>query len=105
MPIAGPTTDHNEIRSWAEKNQSVPTEILPQIVDGEPVTLRIMRPDLAGNRRDVRVIPWEDFFAKFDLLGLTFVYDNDATGYNELLQIESRNPYRSSRELRMDLRN
>ena len=34
--------------------------------------------------------------SKFDALGLTFVYDNGATGYNEILQVEEKSPYRHS---------
>ncbi len=32
------------------------------------------------------MISWEEFFARFDLLGLTVVYDDSMDGYNELLQ-------------------
>ncbi len=96
MPIAGPTTDHAEIRHWAESKDAVPTEILPEHLNHEPTQLRILMPQLAAERKDVRVLTWEEFFTKFDLLGLTFVYDNDSSGYNELLQIDAKNPYRSS---------
>ncbi len=44
---------------------------------------------------DIRVLPWEEFFAKFDELGLTFVYEGDSSGWNELLQREEASPYRN----------
>ncbi len=78
MPISGPTTDHDEIRHWAEKHHAVPTEILPQHLNREPFVLRMMLPQMAGDRKDVRVLTWDEFLAKFALLGLTFVYDNNS---------------------------
>ncbi len=93
MPINGPTTDHLEIRHWAQTHNVVPVEVMPDHVDSEPATLRLM---LSGQIRHPEMIriSWDDFFVKFDELGLTFVYDSDSTGYNEILQIESRSPYR-----------
>ena len=99
MKLAGPTTDHAEIRQWAETHKAVPTEILPEHLDSEPTTLRIMLSQMAASRQNIRVMTWEEFFQKFDLLGLTFVYDNEATGYNELLQIDEKSPYRSISQL------
>jgi hypothetical protein len=105
MPIAGPTTDHEEIRHWAEKHKAVPTEILPQHLNHEPLVLRMMLPQMAADYQNIRVLTWEEFFAKFDLLGLSFVYDRNSSGYNELLQIDSRNPYRSNRDQPIDPHN
>jgi hypothetical protein len=97
MKLDGPTTDHAEIQFWAETHQAIPTEILPAFVDHVPTVLQIMLPQMAQERPDVRVMTWEEFFTKFDLLGLSFVYDS--TGYNELLQIDDKSPYRSPGEL------
>ena len=97
MPTLGPTTDHHEIRHWAEANGAVPTEILPQIVDSVPTQIRLVLKGSAGQDATRRTITWEEFFAKFDQLGLALVYDGDSTGYNELLQIEARSPYRNPR--------
>jgi hypothetical protein len=105
MPIAGPTTNHEEIRVWAQKHHAVPTEILPAHLNHEPLVLRMMFPQMAADRSDIRVLTWDEFFAKFDLLGLTFVYDSDRAGYNELLQIDGKNPYRSSRDQPIDPHN
>ncbi len=94
MPISEPTTNHSEIRHWAQKNNAIPAEILPHRVDSEPATLRFLLPGEIVTPTGITELSWEDFFAKFDELGLTFVYDNDSTGYNEILQMESRSPYR-----------
>jgi hypothetical protein len=96
MPIVGPTTDHTAIRRWADSNHAVPIEVLPHEVDSEPALLRFMIAEQAKDHSDVRLIAWEDFFVKFDCLGLSFVYDDDSTGYNELLQVEERSPYNQS---------
>lgn len=93
MAMLGPTTYHKEIRFWAEARSAVPVEVLPQVVDSVPTVLRLMVKAQIADHPDVRPLSWEEFFAKFDALGLTFVYDDGATGYNEILQIEERSPY------------
>jgi hypothetical protein len=105
MPIVGPTTDHDEIKHWAEKHRAVPAEILPPHLNHEPAVLRMMLPQIAADHKDIRVLAWDEFFAKFDLLGLSFVYANDHSGYNEILQIDGRNPYRNSRNQPIDPHN
>ena len=95
MPILGPTTDHREIRHWADANGAVPTEILPQIVNSEPVQIRLTTKGSSVTHAERRTITWVEFFARFDELGLAFVYDDDSTGYNELLQIEAKSPYKN----------
>ena len=50
------------------------------MVDGEPALLRLMLKKQAGDRSNVLVIGWEEFFSKFDNLGLAFVYDNGSPG-------------------------
>jgi hypothetical protein len=95
MPIAGPTTNHDEIRTWAERQRIVPVEVMPHIVDHEPAGLELLFSKSVGTRPEVRVISWDDFFARFDLLGLAFVYDDESTGYNELLQRDEHSPQAS----------
>lgn len=95
MAASQPTTDHQEIRDWAALNNAVPTEKLPQFVDGEPEVLRFMVREQAEDYKYVRLISWEEFFLKFDELGLSFVYDEGNSGANEILQIEEKSPYRS----------
>jgi len=50
-------------------------------------------PEQAADLANVHLISWEEFFVKFDGLGLSFVYDDEPTGYNEILQIEENSPY------------
>ena len=95
MPISKPTTDHDEIRHWATGHRLVPTEELPALVDHEPPQLRLITAEAAAKNEKMRALSWEEFFARFDLLGLALVYDEDSTGFNELLQNEDCSPYRS----------
>ena len=95
MATAGPTTNHDEIRGWAEQHQIVPVELFPHMVDHEPSSLRLLPRRAAKERKDLLPLSWDDFFTRFDALGLTFVYDDDSTGANELLQIESKSAYRN----------
>jgi hypothetical protein len=93
MPLAGPTTDHGVIRSWANRHRVVPTELLPCSVDHEPTLLQLLNAEAVRTRKDVRMISWEEFFARFDVLGLGFVYDDEKDGYNELLQRDEEAPH------------
>jgi hypothetical protein len=65
----------------------------------------MMLPQMAGDRKDVRVLTWDEFSAKFALLGLTFVSDNNSRGYNKLLRIDSCNPCRSTCDQPIDPHN
>ena len=95
MPISGPTSDHELIKRWANAHNFVPVEALPARVDGEPSVLSLVSEIQAKSRKDVVVIGWEDFFAKFDQHGLAFVYDDESSsGCYESLQNEERSPYR-----------
>lgn len=65
MAVKGPTSDHGEILSWAQSNAAVPVEVLPAIVDSVPPLLQLMRKERITQRSKIRIISWEDFFAKF----------------------------------------
>ena len=97
MGMRGPTTDHEQIRAWAESQDVVPVEALPGVVDHEPSRLKLIHKVDLGEGDQVKLLSWTEFFSRFELLGLSCVYDNDSTGYNELLQIEDQSPYRNSR--------
>ena len=94
MPRSGPTTDHKEIRAWASRHKFLPVELLPQRVDHEPAMLQLMSATEVRSRKDVLVLAWDEFFARFDLLGLAFVYDDDHSNDNQLLQRDEQAPER-----------
>ncbi len=90
--MVGPTTDHEEIKRWASARGAVPVEVQPRKFDSEPAILRFLFGDPTKFSGELKPITWEQFFALFDLMGLSLVYDGDHR--YELLQIEARSSFR-----------
>ncbi len=90
--MGGPTSDNQEIQSWAHARNALPAEVLPRKFDGEPAVLRFVFEHLPLQADTFEQITWENFFALFDLMGLSLVY-NGENSY-ELLQIEAKSVYR-----------
>ncbi len=63
------TTDHDEIRRWAEERGGKPASVRG-IGDGEAGVLRIAFTD----NEDLEAIDWDEFFDKFDEADLAFLY-------------------------------
>jgi hypothetical protein len=74
------TTDHDEIRSWAEKHGGNPASVVGT-ADGDAAgVLRIDFPGGAGSD-ELEHITWDEWFAKFDEEGLAFLYqEHKASG-------------------------
>ncbi len=81
--VQGPTSNHEVILRWAERHSAVPAEIKPRKFDGEPSLLWFLF-DLKGTE-EIRPISWDDFFARFDVLGLKILFDE--TPYFELIHL------------------
>ena len=81
--MKGSFTDHDVIRQWAERHSVTPAEIKPRKFDGEAAILWFLF-DSAGSE-EICPITWEDFFARFDLLGLKLLLDE--TPYFELVHV------------------
>jgi hypothetical protein len=74
------TTDHNEIRKWAEARDGKPVTVRGTGDKDEPGVLRIDFPGGAGSDR-LEEISWDEWFAKFDENDLAFLYqDHKASG-------------------------
>src|SRR5947209_9412676 len=71
------TTDHDEIRRWAEERGGVPSTVAATEQGGEPGILRIDFPGYSGEGT-LEEISWDDFFRKFDENGLAFLYEADS---------------------------
>lgn len=76
------TTNHDEIRRWAEKYDAEPEVIDNPEIANDPVGLRLNFPGddedvLLGDAAPTQPVSWEEFFAKFDELGLAFIYDDE----------------------------
>ena len=88
----GPTSNHDEIRRWAERHNACPAQIKPFTFDSEPAILRFMFGDTATSTEPFHLISWDAFFMQFTLMGLSMVYDESPTF--ELLQTEKVSIYR-----------
>ena len=97
MAILGPTTNHQQIQQWVESRGGSPAEILPDRVNHEPLQLQLYFGANLSTEKCLRAMSWEDFFSRFDLMGLAFVYDDNpsrrANESCEILQDEARSPY------------
>ena len=74
--IKGPTTDHREIRAWADSQGIVPANVEPNRVDAEPAPMALLHHKTIEETTFVKEMSWEDFFARFKYLKLTLVYDD-----------------------------
>src|ERR1700712_4295945 len=91
MALSKTTTDHDEIRKWADKRGAVSAEVASTHKGNEPGILRIEFPK-AKNHNDgaLNPISWEDFFRKFDESDLELVYqevtaDGEQSNFNKLV--------------------
>lgn len=71
------TTNHDEIRRWAEERGGVPACVQGTGRGEDTGIIRIEFPD-ALNAKDANLekITWEDFFDKFDEQGLALVHQD-----------------------------
>jgi hypothetical protein len=79
------TTDHREIKDWAEKHDGVPV-VLKDPASGRPTALSIFFPD-----RDVGApveeISWSKFFREFDEKDGEFVYkDSEESNFFKIIE-------------------
>ena len=75
------TTDHEEIRRWAEERGGVPARIKGTGDSEDEGVLRIHFPGNSEDDDRFEQIEWEDFFEKFDENKLDFLYqDKKADG-------------------------
>ena len=87
------TTDHQEIRRWAEERGGRPASVARTETDGEPGILRIDFPPY-GNEGKLEDVSWDDWFEKFDERNLALIYSEnsalDGTSYfNKLVSRDS----------------
>ena len=68
------TTDHDEIKRWAEARDGRPATVKGTEDGEEAGVLRISFRDDPS----LEIISWEDFFDKFEEAGLAFLYQERA---------------------------
>ncbi len=81
MTNAKTTTDHDEIRQWAEERNGKPASVAGTSKGSEDVGL--VRIDFAedGDDEGLEEISWDEFFDRFEQKQLAFLYqDQKANG-------------------------
>ncbi|GAC1382247.1 MAG: hypothetical protein NVSMB33_09490 [Ktedonobacteraceae bacterium] len=76
------TTDHNEIRRWAEARAGKPVTVKRTESDDEVSVLRIDFPGYSGTGF-FEEITWDEFFASFDEKNLAFLYQEKISSGEE----------------------
>lgn len=70
------TTDHDEIRRWAESKGGKPAAVDRTHENGDVGIIRIMFPDAPQSQHGSLVeIGWDEFFQQFDEAELALIYD------------------------------
>jgi hypothetical protein len=69
------TTDHEEIRHWAEERGGQPAAVKGTGGGEDPGILRVDFPGY-GAENSLQSISWDEFFQKFDENGLAFLYQD-----------------------------
>lgn len=87
------TTDHDEIRSWAEERHAQPACVRGTGGEGDIGMLRLDFPGYSG-AESLQHINWDDWFEKFDERNLAFLHqDTTAAGeksnFNKLVSGET----------------
>ncbi len=78
MSEAKVTTDHVEIRRWAEKRGGHPATVKGTSEDRQAGILRL---DFDPKDESLKGVPWDEFFRKFDEEKLAFLHqDKTADG-------------------------
>lgn len=85
MSSATAITDHDEIRSWAEKNGGRPAAVKDTGKKGDPGVLRL---DFGEADEGLEEISWDDWFAAFDENKLALLRSEDSR-FNKLISRES----------------
>ncbi len=86
------TTDHEEIRQWAEERGGIPATVSGTKRRGEAGIIRIDFPD--GPEPSLEHISWDEWFDKFDQNGLALVYQENTSGgqqsrFNKIVKRET----------------
>jgi hypothetical protein len=89
------TTDHDEIKRWAEARGGHPAAVESTGSGDDPGLLRIAFPDRPeSDDESLEEISWDEWFQAFDENGLALVYqeqtaDGEESRFNKLVSRES----------------
>lgn len=77
------TTDHDDIRRWAEARGGRPARVRSTGSGDDPGVLRF---DFGDPDAALEVISWEEFFSKFDESELALLHDDEKNSrFNKLI--------------------
>lgn len=84
------TTDHDEIRRWAEARGGRPATVTSTRTSEDPGLIRVDFPGYSGED-SLEEITWEEWFVKFEDQGLALVYqettaDGEQSSFNRLVK-------------------
>jgi hypothetical protein len=75
------TTDHDQIRKWAESRGGKPAAVKATHRGKDTGIIRLKFPDAPNsNDESLEEIPWDEFFRKFDEAGLALLYQDRMSG-------------------------
>ncbi len=89
------TTDHEQIRRWAEARGARPAAVAPTENDDDPGIIRLEFPgDPNANGRVLEEIGWDEWFQKFDENNLALLYqeevaNGDSSSFNKIISRET----------------
>jgi hypothetical protein len=88
MSAAKKTTDHEEIRRWAERHGAQPATVKRTRSKNDVGLLRLDFPGFSGEG-SLQSIGWDEWFSKFDEQRLALLYqDGKNTNFNKLVRRE-----------------
>ena len=85
------TTDHDEIKKWAEQRGGKPASVQGTENKGDSGVIRLMFPDSKYSEdENLKEIGWDDFFKQFDANKLALVYqvktsDGKESSFNKIV--------------------
>jgi hypothetical protein len=83
------TTDHDEIRTWAESHGGKPACVGGTGGKNDPGMLRLMFPDSSyANDDNLHELSWGDWLEAFDANGLALVFD-PSSRFNKIVARET----------------
>lgn len=83
--MAKTTTDHDEIRRWAEGHGGKPAAVKRTHRGGDVGIVRIMFPDAQNSEHDqLEEITWDEFFEQFEGSKLALLFEEDSL-FNKLI--------------------
>ena len=72
------TTDHDEIRRWAEERDATPATVRgTQDDDGSPGVLRLDFEGYGAGEDELEHVDWDVWFEKFEESKLAFLYQDE----------------------------